>query len=350
MPSDDFLSLQSHLTQRRMKMSDLAQSSLNGFKMPEDEPLSSPKDHRRRGLAIKALVLLVVFTLGGGSGYLVGNRLGHEVPAMSTAQSQDDVMTLMHQINPPDGYKIPAVYGDIGPQMVAAGAIDLPKFINLYQQQSQPLTNDQMTILSKGTNANIVINPDNAYFLLNFFWALGLTNQNAILTDGPMVSGGIDKVGGFASTGGWTIGAKTPTELYASTKIMTLTDEQQARLLEVASGVYRPCCNNPTHFPDCNHGMAMLGLLELMASQDASSDAMFDTAKYVTAFWYPQQILEVATAFKASENVDFAKLDAKTVVSSQFASISGFQAVHQWLSQKGLLEQAPSSSGSCGVK
>ena len=78
-------------------------------------------------------------------------------------------------------------------------------------------------------------------------------------------------MGGFASTGGWTLGVKKATELYASTKIMSLTDEQQARLLEVASQVYRPCCNNPTHFPDCNHGMAMLGLLELMASQDAST-------------------------------------------------------------------------------
>jgi len=331
-------------------MSDYTRSSSSEIQIPEDSPAPNPTNHRRRGLAIKALVLLVVFALGGGSGYLMGRRLGHEVVATSTAQSQDDAMILMHQINPPDGYKIPATFGDVGPKMVAAGAIDMVKFTNLYQRQNKPLTNDQMTILTKGTNTRIVINPDNAYFLLNFFWALGLVNQNAILTEGPMVSGGIDQVGGFASTGGWTIGVKSPTELYASTKIMTLTVEQQARLLEVASGVYRPCCNNPTHFPDCNHGMAMLGLLELMASQNASLDEMFETAKYVTAFWYPQQMLELATAFKAAENVDFAKVDAKTLVSSQFASISGFQAVHQWLSQNGLLEQAPRSGGSCSVQ
>jgi hypothetical protein len=320
-------------------MSDLPQSPQNVNKMPEDVQEPSSIDHRRKGLAIKALMLLVVFALGGGSGYLVGNRLGYKEPATSTAQTQDEAMTLMHQINPPDGYKIPAGFGDVGPQLVAAGAIDLAKFTNLYQQQNKPLTKDQMTILTKGTNANIVINPENAYFLLNFFWALGLANQNSILTEG-----------GYASTGGWTIGAKSPTELYASTKIMTLTDDQQARLLEVASEVYRPCCNNPTHFPDCNHGMAMLGLLELIASQNASSNEMFETAKYVTAFWYPQQMLEVATAFKAANNIDFEKVDAKTIVSRQFASSSGFQAVHQWLSQNGLLEQAPRSGGSCGVQ
>ena len=93
----------------------------------------------------------------------------------------------------------------------------------------------------------------------------------------------------------------------------------------------------------------MLGLLELMASQNASLDEMFETAKYVTAFWFSQQMLEVATAFKAANDVDFYKVDAKIIVSSQFASISGFQAVHQWLSQNGLLEQAPNSGGSCGV-
>lgn len=316
----------------------------------EGTQASEHPDHRKRTLVLKSSVLLLVFVIGIGSGFLLGRRSIHQLSTTNTTTSEDESMALMHQINPPEGYKIPAVFGDIGPQMVAAGAINMPKFISVYQQQNKPLTDEQMTILTDGSNANIEINPENAYFLLNFFWALGLTNQNPILTEGPMMSGGIEKVGGYASTGGWSLGTKQPTELYASRKIMTLTDEQQARLLEVASGVYRPCCNNPTHFPDCNHGMAMLGLLELMASQNATADQMYDTAKYVNAFWYPQQTLEVATVFQATQNVDFAKADSRQVVSSQYSSGSGFQAVHQWLSQNGLLEQAPSSGGSCGVQ
>ena len=317
----------------------------------QDEKDPTPDVGRKHSLAIKALILLVVFAIGGGSGYVVGSKMVHTTSdATSVSQSQDDIMALMHQINPPDGYQIPAMFGDVGPQMIATGAIDLAKFTSVYQQQNKPLKDEQMSILTKGSDMEVVINPENAYFLLNFFWALGLTNLNAILTEGPMVSSGIDKVGGFASTGGWTIGVKSPTKLYASTKIMSLTDEQQARLLEVASGVYRPCCNNPTHFPDCNHGMAMLGLLELMASQNASSDEMFKAAKYVTAFWYPQQMAEVATALKAVQNVDYASADSRMVVSSQYASISGFQSVHQYLVKNGLLKQAPSSGGSCGVQ
>jgi hypothetical protein len=207
-----------------------------------------------------------------------------------------------------------------------------------------------MHILTKESAVNIVITPQNAYFLLNFFWALGLVNDNKILTEGLMMAGGKSQVGSFASTGGWTIGAKPAEDLFASMKIINLTDEQQARLEEVTAAVYRPCCNNPTNFPDCNHGMAMLGLLELMASQGASTDQMFEVAKYVTAFWYPQQMLEVATVFKVVENVDFAEADSRQIVSSQFASESGLHAVHQYLASNGLLQQVPNSGGSCSVQ
>ncbi len=93
----------------------------------------------------------------------------------------------------------------------------------------------------------------------------------------------------------------------------------------------------------------MLGLLELMASQNASTDEMYKAAKYANAFWYPQQTVEVATLFKITQKVDFVDADAKTLVSRQYSSGAGFQAVHQYLSQNGLLEQAPSSGGSCGV-
>lgn len=330
-------------------MSQQSQQPLPESQFPEGVSGSNPIEHRRRSVAFKALMLLVIFTLGGGGGYMLGRGSMH-VETTDELQNQEDAMTLMQQVNPPDGYKIPAVFGNVGPQLVDDGAIDLSKFTTLYQQQSKPLSDDQMAVLTKENAQNVVIDQQNAAFLLNFFWALGLANQNVILTDGPMMSGGGERVGGFASTAGWTLGSKNAVDLYANSKIFSLSDEQQTRLQEVAAGVYRPCCDNPTHFPDCNHGMAMLGLLELMASQNASSDEMFKAAKYVNAYWYPQQMLEVATALKATKNVDFINADPREVVSNQFSSISGYQSVHQWLSQNGLLEQAPGSGGSCGVQ
>jgi hypothetical protein len=117
----------------------------------------------------------------------------------------------------------------------------------------------------------------------------------------------------------------------------------------VAYAVYRPCCNNPTAFPDCNHGMAMLGLLELMAAQDATADEMFEAAKYVNAYWFPQQTLEVAIFFKATENLDFADVDPRRATGRELFSGGGFRALHQWLAENGLLQQAPNQGGSCGV-
>ena len=298
---------------------------------------------------------LAAFLIGVIGGYWLGisdpfsqsDRSGSA--SLSGSGPDGKVHAMVEQINPSNGYTIPVQFGDVGPKLLAAGGIDLAQFTEIYKQAGKPLTQDQLTILTKG-GGPVIINRQNAYFLLNFFWALGLTNLNTILTDGPIMANGRDQVGNLASTGGWTIGAKPPMELYASTSIIQLSKEQQDRLLEVASAVYRPCCNNPTNMPDCNHGMAMLGLLELMASQDASSDEMFATAKYVNAFWYPQQTLEVATLLKATENVDFAQADPRQVVSRQFSSGSGFQAVHQYLIENGLQEQAPNSGGSCGVQ
>ena len=211
------------------------------------------------------------------------------------------------------------------------------------------MTEEHLAILKEGSNDLIVIDRQNAYFLLNFFWAFGLTNQNPILTEGPMMQGGEEKVIEFASTGGWTLASRPVAELYASTPIVSLNIIQQERLEKVATQVYRPCCNNPTHFPDCNHGMAMLGMLELLASQDASEAEMFAAAKYANAFWYPGQTMELATFFKVNQKVDFARLDARLLVGPNYSSSAGFQRVHQWLANNNLLPQGSGEGGGCGV-
>ena len=289
----------------------------------------------------------------------ISEPLGDQSPALSsrtqeevesnTGSGQKELNDLIQQINPPGGYALPITYGDIGPQLLAAGAINYDRYQQVYEQAGQPLTAAQQTILQDGSDAQIVINQESAYFLLNFFWAFGLTNQNPVLTEGPMMQKGEDQIGRFASTGGWTIGTKQATDLYASKAIITLSPEQQTRLEEVASAVYRPCCNNPTIFPDCNHGMAMLGLLELLAFQDATVDKMFEAAKYVNAYWFPQQTLEIALFHKTGQDLDFSKVDSQEVVGPTFSSGSGFQAVHQWLTENGVLEGTSGSGSSCGV-
>lgn len=326
----------------------------------ELEPSPSVHSAKRKRISWSTFIsILLAFALGLSSGYFAWGRQTTQVEtaarpnATPTAEHAHtvtiDMATMAQQVNPPEGYALPVKLGDLGRQLVAAGAIDYQNFVKVYADAGQPLTDDQMAILTKSSSQPIVIKPDNAYFLLNFFWAVGLTNQNTILTKGPMMKEGKENIGNFASTGGWTIGRKSPIELYASTRLFTLDDEQQRRLEEVAQNVFRPCCNNPTHFPDCNHGMAMLGLLELMAAQDATVADMFKAAKYVNAFWYPQQSLEIAIGFKAGRGLDFNQADARELTSAKFSSGTGFQGVHQWLADNGLLQQGPGGGNNCGV-
>jgi hypothetical protein len=262
---------------------------------------------------------------------------------------QLDLGSLIGQVNPEKGYTLPVKYGKLGPQMLASGAIDYNRFVQTYQRAGQPLNDDQLAILSKGSDSPVVVDYQNAYFLLNFLWAVGLSNQNRILTEGPMMQFGADQVGSFASTGGWSLGAKPLPALYSHSGMIMLTPDQQTRLETVTAGVFRPCCQNPTLFPDCNHGMAMLGLLELMASQDATTDAMFTAAKQVNAFWFPQQMLELAMYFKAAQGLDLTQIELARVVGSDFFSSAGFRNVHAWLGQNGLAEQSASGGSQCGV-
>jgi hypothetical protein len=258
-----------------------------------------------------------------------------------------DLAALREQITPPDGYGLGVRYGALGPRLLEAGVLDYDAFAGMYEQAGTPLTEDQMEVLKRGSDAEIVITSENAHFLLNFFWAVGLANRNSILTDGDLVRYGDGKIERFASTGGWTLGSKPVSDIFASLDLIQLTTEQQERVEEVAAAVYRPCCDNPTSFPDCNHGMAMLGLLELMASQNAGTDAMFEAARYVNAYWFPQQALEVAVYLSATSDLPFTRVDPRMLTGATLSSGSGFAAVHESLGVIGLMPQAAGASGKC---
>ena len=318
----------------------MSQQNMNEIPEPTAEDISANK--RIRLIAWAVIVTVVTFMIGLGSGYL---KWGREETAGATQEKE--LTQIDKQIIPEDGYALPVSYGTLGPQLVEAGVINYDVFQNVMTASGDPINNHQMDILMKGSDEEIVFTGENAHFLLNFFWAVGLANRNSILTEGPMVQNSGGQIERFASTGGWTLATKPVTELYASMDLIPLTSEQQARVEEVASAVYRPCCNNPTLFPDCNHGMAMLGLLELMASQGASTDEMFMAAKYVNAYWFPQQTLETAIYLKANQGIDFADADARLVVSRDFSSASGSSMVHESLQASGLLKQTPGQGGSC---
>lgn len=295
---------------------------------------------RIRQIALAVIVIVVTFLIGLGSGYFQWGR-----DDMAERKQQKELTRLYEQINPAEGYSLGVTYDDLGPRLVEAGVIDYDAFLQVMSASGDAVSNRQIDVLKKGSGEEIVITRENAHFLLNFFWAAGLANKNSILTDGMMVQYSEGQVERFASTGGWTLASKPITAIYASLDLIPLTTEQQARVEEVAAAVYRPCCNNPTLFPDCNHGMAMLGLLEWMASNGATVDEMFAAAKYVNAFWFPQQNLEIAMYLETSQNLDFEDAEPRQIVSAQFSSGSGAAMVHQQLQASGVLPQAPSGQG-----
>jgi hypothetical protein len=315
---------------------------MTGPDLTRVEEHTSVVNNRIRQIAWMVVGLLVVFLLGLGSGYL---KWGQDETV--EARQQKELAALYEQVNPPDGFALSISYGDLGPRLIQGGVISYDAFAAIYENSGNPLSTEQIEILKNGSAEEIVIDADNAHFLLNLFWAVGLANQNSILTEGPMVQYSDGQVERFASTGGWSLATKPITELYASMDLIRLTAEQQKLVEEVALGVYRPCCGNHTLFPDCNHGMALLGILELMASQGANADEMFEAAKYINAYWFPQQTLETANYLQLNEDVDFKDADARLVVSEKFSSAAGSSMVHQDLQEKGLLQQSPGQGGSC---
>lgn len=301
----------------------------------------------RRRLLVNAATAALAFGWGLGAGYWTWGRTpaAPAAPPVATTPPTPQPPAL----GLPHSYQLPIAYGAIGPQLIRVGAFTYEAFLQLYAQAGQPLTDAQKAILQKGSDQPVTIDHAHAYFLLNLLWAVGLVNNNRLLREGPLVTYSEGQIERYASTGGWSLAAKPIHQLYASAALVSLTDVQQARVEEAASAIYRPCCNNPTSFPDCNHGMAMLGLLELMAANDVDVDTMLEAAKMVNRFWFPEQSQQLARYYQAQTGQDFAAINAREAVGAKRFSSQGVSEVRAWLAANGQLETPAQNSNSCGV-
>ena len=221
--------------------------------------------------------------------------------------------------------ELPVKWGDLGVQMIEAGVIDKTKFEELYVQRGGLAVTDK-EFLTGSNNGNLMIHSENSGMILNMLWAFGLANKNPILENGPMMDPKYGGAGNFASTGGWNLAKGSAMDHYSMHKFITLTSEQQALVERVAKNIYRPCCNNSTYFPDCNHGMAMLGLLELMASQGVNEADMYKVALQVNTLWFPGQYEAIKT-FITSQGTDWNSVDPKKILGAEYSSATGIQKV-----------------------
>lgn len=288
---------------------------------------------RMSGLAAKKLAEL---------GYTNVSHLSGGMVAWKKAGNRTfNVEELKRAVLPEQGFAAPVKWGKLGPTLVSLGVIDLAKF-----KEAVKPTEGQLEILQGQSNEFITINKNNAQFIVDMLWALGLAQKSQVYIEGPMGKDYKKDAGNFASTGGWTIGKAKAMTYYNRYDLVNLTPEQQKRVLEISKNIYRPCCGNPTSFPDCNHGMAALGLVELMVANGNSDDEIYKTVLGFNAFWFPQNYLTTAAHF-ALEGIAWDKVEAKKALGQDFSSGQGAAKINQEIGGLPYLYRA--GGGSCGV-
>ncbi|NCN58376.1 hypothetical protein COW99_00955 [Candidatus Roizmanbacteria bacterium CG22_combo_CG10-13_8_21_14_all_38_20] len=253
-----------------------------------------------------------------------------------------DIDSISKVVLPEEGVTLPVAWGDFGKQMISDGVIDEAKFRALFEGG---LTTNEEQMLTGNMDSPIVLNEKNSRYLLDLLWAFGLANKNDILDNGEMTDEQYDGAGNFASTGGWSLAKGAGIDHYSMHSYIVLDAKQQALVDKVSLGIFRPCCGNSTHFPDCNHGMAMLGLLELMAKNGATEIEMYSVALKVNSFWFPQTYIDLATYFE-EQGTDWASVDPELALSAEYSSAQGYQQTKQ------LIESLPKpelGGGGCGA-
>ncbi len=325
--------------------------------LPKEETdcLTLARSEVRKAAAIKhGLVIGLIIYLASG----IATVAIAEPPASPGAAKPQETKPLdpertsqiMAKVFPKEGYTLPIKWGNLGPTLVQLGVIDLEKFKKLYEKSNLPA---DFRYLEQPSEDFITINAENQRFLVTVFWGLGLANKNSVLEKMRETKGLMS----LASTGGWTLGARPAAELYSNFDIIPLTAEQQELISDLSQSIYRPCCNNPTSFPDCNHGIALLALIELMAAQGFNREEILKASLKFNAFWFPQHYVQTALLFEL-KGVDWGAADAGEVLGPKYSSLSGWmqnvakevnKLAQPLLVQQGLSCQVPAvPSGSPG--
>ena len=287
-------------------------------------------------LYLALLLAINVGILTAAGGYLLLTR------GSSDQDSENLVNDLKTEVLPAAGYITSITWGDTGKKLIEVGAIDEEQYRQLFNSPTNGM--DELDILKGGSTKQIGINENNSQFVVDTLWAFGLVQKSKVLDEGPMKNSGTE-LGNFASTGGWTLGKKSAIQLYSSQELVQLNNFQQDLVKKIAESVYRPCCDNPTSFPDCNHGMAALGLIELEVAAGLPEEQIYRDVLAFNSFWFPQTYLEIAVYF-SQQGKEWGELDPKTILGPEYSSASGSAVISSQVKDVPGLD---SGGGSCGV-
>ncbi|SRR5258708_6170368 len=307
------------------------------------------KTFRNFSIALFILVLLYVSYVFLQENDNLYFRLFHKSPTgyITNGNYSNRKLIVFEEVNPKDGFQSKIVLGNIIPKLVSLGVINIPKMQQIYQGRGG-IPKEEMALLTKSSSTQLVINGNNANWIVNLLWAIGLSNKMEINKQSPVYG---PDVNSFASTGGWTLGKEDNGGAYFNKySLLSLTLEQQKRVKMIADNAYRPCCNNSTFFQDCNHGSAAMALIELGVSQGLSDQEIYKTLLAFNAFWFPQNYNELALYFNVVKNTDWHDVDPKVALSKNYSSVGGWMAnVDTKIAKVPNLLPKPQNSGSCGA-
>ena len=222
-------------------------------------------------------------------------------------------------VTPRAGIPTGIVFGDSIQRLIAAGVIDPDEF--------RALTNELPVwverVLRGPSDDPIVFNGQTAPHLVNLLWPLGLANRAGFNEKSRLVT---PLIPNYASTGGWTLGREQNGYVYFNQiDAIHMTVEQEASVLDVATSTFRPCCDNSTFFQDCNHGSALLGLLQLAASQGVAIDGLYGVALAANSFWFPDYYVKTALYFSHFHRRSWDEVPARFILGAKFSSLTGWQ-------------------------
>lgn len=287
------------------------------------------KNFLKKSIPLWLVAVIVIDTslfIGIAEYYLMKNKIDRQVAQLAeTTRSSDELVQIFkQQVLPANGYKTAILWKDLGKQLVESGVIDQEKYQESFSSEADG--SDHLKYLEGNWDEPMVINEKNSRFMVDTLWALALVNKSKVLDEGPLKTEG--DTGNFASTGGWTLGSQPPMAVYSSREVIPLTQQQQDLVKEIAENVFRSCCPNSTAFPDCNHGMAALGYIQLGVKANLSKEQIYKDLLAFNSFWFPQNYVEMAVYFD-KQGVGWDKVDPKTALSKDYSSSTGADRIQQ---------------------
>lgn len=255
---------------------------------------------------------------------------------------------VVSRVVPVAGYQSRVALRDSILRLIDHGVIDRGKFFALYGTTG-PHPREFANVLSEPSLDQIHLTTHKANYYVNLLWPIGLATHMAANVDSPLNG---DSLYNFASTGGWTLGREENGGTYFSKlPIVDLTSDQEVRVVAIAKSTYRPCCNNSTFFQDCNHGSALLGVLQLGASQGLNEDELYREALAFNSFWFPDYYIRTALFFKVFRKTEWPDVDPRVVLGFDYSAGGPWQknVAARLGTMPGLIPPKPGGGAGCGV-